>query len=274
MFISEVYLNILLETLRIFKFKIVWTAHNLLPHEKTFRDDIRVVLDLAKKVDIIIMLNSSVADDLIDLNHDLKDKIQVIPQGNYIKYYDFQHKLSNSDKTIYGFVGKIRPYKGLHDLIQIFKEIKCTNIKLQIVGKSNDEKYFQKLVNLSKGDSRITIENRYVQPSNLAKIVSGFDILVLPFTSITNSSTAMLAFSAKKPILAPRIGGMLDYPQNIGIFYDPINRDNLRIAIEKAADEQNNLQKLGENAFEYAKLNDWKNIAKKTVNLYLELAKS
>lgn len=148
------------------------------------------------------------------------------------------------------------------------RSIKNKDIRLSIIGKCNDKKYLNEILNLAGNDKRITIEDRHININELGSQVSKSGIIILPFTSITNSSSAMLAFSAGRPVISPKIGGMLDYPSDTGIYY---NEGQLKSAIIKAIQRRSEWDLLGKNALEYAKNNDWKIISEKTAKIYRDI---
>ena len=270
--VSEVLLSAFLTLIRTMNYKLVWTAHNIVPHERTFIDDHKMALYLASRADKVIFLNNYVADTFIRDLPEIRNKVSIITQGNYLEYYDFGKAKITKDKLVFGFVGQIKPYKGLHLLIPIIQKIKNPRIRLHIVGKCNDQSYLKKLIRLAKSDKRILIENRYIDHKDLGSVVASFGIVVLPFTSITNSSTAMLAFSASRPLISPLIGGMKDYPANTGFYYE--NRGGIEKAIRESITHASRWGILGSNAYKFALKNSWVDISKSTSRIYYDLVSS
>ena len=120
-------------------------------------------------------------------------------------------------------------------------------------------------------DDRISFNNDYVPEENVAGILRNSDVVVLPFTNVTNSSSAILAFSMKKPIIAPRIGMIKDFPEDTGIYYDQNNNIGLKKAMMYAQQSKDRLEALSRKAYAYAKSLDWSTIASNTQRVYASL---
>lgn len=268
MLLSEAYFRAFLTLVNAMRYRLVWTAHNIVPHEKTFMNDQKVIMYLATQADKIIFLNKHVSETYAKNHPEIASKISVIPQGNYLDYYDFGNTESDNSKLVFGFVGRIERYKGLHLLIPIIRRVNNPDIRLRVIGKCIDKIYLRQLHKLASSDNRITIENRFIENDDLGKHISSFGMFVLPYTDITNSSSAMLAFSAGRPILTPRIGGMEDYPKDTGVYYED---GDLAGAINTALDMSKSWNILGKNALSFAKKNDWKMFSKKTVKIYSDM---
>ncbi|MDG6219104.1 MAG: glycosyltransferase, partial [Candidatus Thermoplasmatota archaeon] len=116
---------------KILKKKIAWRVHNRYNHEQLHLDlDLHVSRFLAYFSDLIEVECPNAKEEIIDLfSIENPSKIKIIPMGNYIGAY--QNSISKKeakekigikdDNFAYLYFGKIRPYKGVFNLISAFK---------------------------------------------------------------------------------------------------------------------------------------------------------
>ena len=85
------------------------------------------------------------------------NKFIVIPEGDYKSIYlndasknDSRSKLGlNHEDFILLYLGFIKPYKGIEELIISFKKNKLPNQSLLIAGRAMDQNYFRKIEKLA-----------------------------------------------------------------------------------------------------------------------------
>jgi len=274
MALSEFYLNLFLFSLKIIGFKLIWTVHDLLPHEKTFRDDEAISHKLTTIASELIVLNSDTKETLVTSYKISAEKISLIPLGNYIGYYPNSLKKIKRTGTYFLFFGQVKPYKGIEELISTFKLLSKSDIDLKILGKCIDKKYFKTLTDLVGNNDKIHIENKFTPNNLIGDVFSLADVLVLPFREITNSSSAILAFSMKTPIIAPLIGMIKDFPQNTGFYYELNDAKGLQKSIIKVTKSKEMLLQMSNNAYSYAETLDQKKIAKETIKVYEKIIRT
>tara|TARA_B100001027_G_C16241457_1_gene319671 strand:- start:107 stop:1144 length:1038 start_codon:yes stop_codon:yes gene_type:complete len=199
--------------------KIVWTAHNLLPHNNRYPNIDRLIkIFFAKQVEWIrIFSKKSIAS--FSKNYNVrKDKFIIVPEGCYSSLYKNNTSRSESrtklgldkDEFILLSLGLIKPYKGLENLIKSFKKNRFSNQSLLIVGKSMDKMYFKKIKSLARFEDSIKLMDMFVEPDHLQLYFNAADVVVLPFNSIENSGSVIMAMGFSKPVLAPKMGVIVD----------------------------------------------------------------
>jgi glycosyltransferase involved in cell wall biosynthesis len=262
--------------LRLLRFRIIWTAHNVLPHEPQSDDDVRVGRLLAESASAIIVHSAVNLDSLTSYGFPVQSAV-VIPQGNYVGRYgastttrsDAQQKLgiSTSSRTIL-FFGLIRPYKGIPELLVSWKNLKIEGTLL-IAGACSDEDLIGLIDNTSIGDSSIDARIGFVADDDVPDYFAACDAVCLPFRRITTSSSALLALSFGRPLIAPRIGALEDLPENVGFFYGDETGLTLTDALRQFFDASDqDLSDRMTNARRYAMSLSWSAIAERTFNLY------
>lgn len=115
------------------------------------------------------------------------------------------------------FFGQVRPYKGLEGLIDAAGACMdaCT---LEIVGMQRDTTYATALRTraASFGNVRLDLRDHPIDQGDLETIIDQADGVILPYTSILNSGSAILALSRNRPILVPRLGSLTELHDDFG----------------------------------------------------------
>lgn len=260
-------------------FKIVWTVHNIVPHEIHTSDDLKAAIYLSQKTDVKIVHSQATIDRMEQLGLDIQ-RTNIIPHGNYIGVYSekitrerARQKLNIArDDVVILFFGLIRSYKGLDYLLDTFIKLDASNKRLVIAGRCFDDSLRKKIISAQK-DHNINFYEGYVGDQDVAMYFIASDVVCMPFKSITTSGSVLLALSFGKPIIAPRVGTLVDLPKNVGYLYDPQHRPELEKSLQKAINDKANLKKLGNNARKYAETLSWNKIAEQTYKVYEEVLK-
>lgn len=125
--ISFLYSLTVISLIKLLGFRLVWTVHNLLPHERQTLNDVVIRNFLLKCSDQVIVHSEVVKQKIVELG--ISDqKIQVIPIGPYpvvnlkeIELKTIQREVGvNTDSFVFLFFGVIRENKGVIDLLNAF----------------------------------------------------------------------------------------------------------------------------------------------------------
>jgi beta-1,4-mannosyltransferase len=281
------WLKTILKTLRFFMellvvkglgIKVVWTVHNLSNHEKINSNYERFVSRiLVNFYDQVITHCSAARKSVVELYHlaDHSNKVNVIPHGNYVGCYenritrhDARIKLGYEDDTIlFLFLGSIRPYKGIFELIDVFGKIENSKARLLIVGNSSNELTKKELINRCETDFRVRARLQYVPENEIQVYMNAADVTVFPYTDILTSGSVLLAISFGKAIVVPCIGCIPETLDIHGSFlYDPNDVDGLSRAMQDAL--SSDLETMGQYNRIHAENFNWKKIAQMTLDVY------
>ncbi len=274
-YLSSLYAIYFLFFVKLFGFKLVWTVHNIMPHENQFHNDKLIYNLFYALADAKIVHTEETIKRLADKGFDSKNTY-VIEIGNYLGLYqntiskeEARKKLEIDAKDyVFLFIGMVKKYKGIQDLLKTYsyllgkKHLKDT--KLIIAGKPFDTETTEFISNFAKEEPSILPTLKYIPDNELQVYLNACNSVVLPFKDITTTSSALLAFGFKRAVVAPLIGAITTFPQDTGYYYD--KSEGLIKGLQDAY--KNGTSNKGENAFEYVKTLKWENSAEKTINLY------
>ncbi|RLG25030.1 hypothetical protein DRN76_03270 [Methanosarcinales archaeon] len=226
----------------------------------------------------IISVSEGVKREILENYNVPEDKIAVIPNGVDLEEFSpdpqkrieirNQYNIDENDIVLL-FTGYEFKRKGLEYIIRALPKID-KNVKLFAVGKSNP-KPFQKLAN-KLGVSDNIIFTGFVQ--EISDYYAASDIFVFPTAYEAFSLATLEAVASGLPILATKVNGteeLIDDRHN-GFF---IKRDPADISekINILIEDETLRKQMGKNARETAENYSWDEIARRTMEVYEEVAK-
>ena len=185
----------LLARLRLTRTPLVRTAHNPTPHEPGKKVERALLTWADRQTALVIALNPTTAPigdaPLVTILH-----------GHYIDRFDGYVKAEpQAGRLLY--VGIIRPYKGLGQLLDCFEQTEDDRISLRVVGAPRDEALAARVAEAVSSDHRVSADMRFVSDEQLVAEVTAAELVVLAYTDIHNSGIALVALSLARPILVP-----------------------------------------------------------------------
>ncbi|MET9419004.1 glycosyltransferase family 4 protein, partial [Streptomyces klenkii] len=223
-------------------YTVVWTAHNILPHEPLHPD-----LEMAARRMLCHYSDAVIAHcewAATQVTHLFAPDAQctVIPHGPLQDDYPVvdrstaRQRLSiDNNEFVFLHTGNLRTYKNIEGLVETFREVADrTGSRLIIAGRPWPN-MTERLTDLSSGDSRITVMLGWIDNNRLAELFAAADIAVFPYKTITTSGSVVLAGSLGTPVVAPALGCIPESaaPNSI-ISYDPADSNGLRRAMKTA----------------------------------------
>jgi len=168
------------------------------------------------------------------------------------------------------YVGGLSRHKGVHILINAFKNLKQKNIKLHIVGKGADEEEFKKIA----GSDKRIIFHGFVPDEELMRLYQKANVTVVP--SIWYDNSPMVIYESLMngtPVIGSRIGGIPELVEEgyNGFLFEAGNVDELREILENLIKNPSELKRLEEGAFESVKKYEMDEHIRKLEELYREV---
>lgn len=263
--------------IKIFNIKIIWTVHEILPHEQIFDNDFMAVDLLMKKCSSLVALNRHSFEYLQNKNGE--NKIILIPEGplimpTTIDKEEYRNLLRvQQTKRLIVLAGYLQTYKGLSALLEGAFSLPST-LAIRIAGKA-DAQYQKELeLILSKLKSQnIDIDIAFGSLTNdeYGAYLNCADFVCVPFKQINNSGSINSALCSGVPVLIPNIsslnwvpsGARLDIPYNSDGHF---NFKELFNALEHiSATEYETMRKA---ALLWASTLSWQEAAKQHIDLY------
>lgn len=144
----------------------------------------------------------------------------------------FESSSNFSTKPKVAFMGRIEKYKGIDlfiNSITTYEQNYSLPIEVVIAGNGDFDK---EGLNILK--STITLENRFLEDAEFHKMMSEIDILILPYTSATQSGVGYLAKAYNKKLICTNVGNLPDLIEDItqGFVVKP-NKEDIAKAINE-----------------------------------------
>ena len=168
-------------TLRLLRVRIVWTLHNLGIHEERPDERLNVAIhrQLVRNAGAVIAHCEAAVRAAVDtygLNDGDAGKLQVIPHGNYVDVYGPLVERSAArerlgvpaDVRLFVFIGGVRAYKGITELIEAIRALPAdTNARLIVAGRAFDEAEADAVREAAGDDERITLRLEFIPDEEL-----------------------------------------------------------------------------------------------------------
>ena len=186
-----------------------------------------------------------------------EEKIAVIPNGIDLSEYDdlppknsFKKKLGIDDnKKIILYLGRIHRIKGIDVLVKAFAKVieKWDDVRLVVVGP--DDGYLGELEALIKAlkieDNALILGPLY--GNNKLKAYIDADVYVLPSRYEIFGMTVLEAYACGKPVVASRLGGLMDLVVDgvTGYLFEPGDVEQLAKYILSLINDSNRAEGMG-----------------------------
>jgi glycosyltransferase involved in cell wall biosynthesis len=255
--------------------RVVWTAHNLYPHDRTHHAINRRfrahLVDLATA----IIAHCDAAADAVRAEFHPQAPMFVVPHGNFIDVLpasvtrdDERARLGiPEDAFVYGFIGNLLAYKGLEELIDTFRAVDPGDAWLLISGGVRTE-YGGHLRAYVGDHPRIVLRTfDYAPGEAFVQVLEASDVIVLPFRASTTSGSLVQALSWPRPAIVPAMGCLpAQMRADAGILYPPDDPNGLEDAMRRI--RQIDLGAARAAAWQSATSADWDDIARRHLEAY------
>ena len=166
------------------------------------------------------------------------------------------------------FLGRLVPEKGIHDLIEAYRQLH-TDKRLVIAGGASDSSdYAQRLIRQAAKDPRILFAG-YVQGQTLEELYSNAYLYVLPSYLEGMPLSLLEAMSYGNCCLTSDIPECADVMEAHGVTFQCGNVDDLRARLQRLCDAPEEVAFYRANATDHVCARyDWKDVTQRTLKLY------
>lgn len=197
--------------------RLVWTVHNVLPHECAYPDvEAGLRGDLAARADAVHVMCAETPALAADHYEIPADRVAVIPHGSYVDVYPNivtgeQARLElglDPAHVVLLFLGGIRPYKGIEDLLDAFDIVshERPHHRLVVAGRPGNFHGVDALRARCRAHPAVVEYFEPVADTDLQVFYNAADVAVLPHRQVLNSGGLQLAWSFGRPAIVPRAG--------------------------------------------------------------------
>ncbi|MEN1681506.1 MAG: glycosyltransferase family 4 protein [Planctomycetota bacterium] len=263
--------------------RIVWTAHNLASHEgDSPRLQSFFTWLFTRMCHRLLAHNSACAEVVAEHYGVRRDKVCVVEHANYIN--DYPSGISRDDARrqlgiepgafVFLFVGAIRGYKGVLELIEAFDELGGSKAgggeaRLIVAGKPKTTAIDEEVRAKADAKAGVIYKNEFVPTDEMQVYMAAADVVVLPYRKIFTSGSLLLAASFGKAAIVPDVRtlvGTVDERGTIPFKADDPNGliDAMRLAVAERA----TLEERGQASYASVAPWGWRQMAEATVAAY------
>jgi glycosyltransferase involved in cell wall biosynthesis len=256
-------------TIRALHMRLVWTAHNVLPHDQVFADDVTARVLLVEASTLVLAHSRSALSGLREIGASPR-RSAVIRHGPYAPTVAITSLRTPGEarrQREFLFFGKVQAHKGVEDLITAFSQLPDqVDAHLTIAGECSDDHLRDRLAKLSVcSRNRIVLRLEHIPAEDVTPLLNGADVVVLPYQKITTSGTAVLALCHGRPVVVPNVAALADLPGAAVVRYDGSITSLVGALSRLALVNQEKLGAMSASALAYASEITWKDVAEKTM---------
>jgi len=269
-------------TARLLRYRLLWTVHQVYPHESLDRDlDRHGARLLAGACDLLVAHDRWTAEEVAAKLARRPKAIAVVPHGSYIGVYpegrprdEVRCDLSLPQN---GFVflcfGELRGYKEIELLLAAFSSVPHPSARLVVAGNVKATTVGSSVRAAAEADPRIVSVRGFVAESKVAELFHASDAAVLPRGEPGTSGSLILALSLGLPVVAADVPTVreLTGEGQAGWRFRPHDASSLSTALESAAADPQDARIRGSRARKIAEGLDWTDAARQLATLLREV---
>ena len=206
-------LLIQLDVARLIGTRIVWTVHNLTPHETRFPQiEAWFWKKFRHRVDLFVHLSMGGGQWFRERFPAERDKQHAhlrhpaypMPDSARVDRERARDILGvDQDATMFLMSGTLRPYKNIPAAIQAFRGLQDPDSRLVIAGYVVSDALEREIVAAIDDDARVSTRFGYLEDRDLHTLIRASDLALLPYDGFLNSGVLMRSLSLARPVLVP-----------------------------------------------------------------------
>jgi beta-1,4-mannosyltransferase len=243
-----VHLPRLLDDLKALGARLVWTVHNVLPHDTRFEEqEVALRRDVLERADLVHVMSPRTAE--------LMSGWLTLPDAGSGRLYRCEHpgyhgvypdwvsraqarrRLRIPDGALALLLtGALKPYKGLTELLDALEEVSARRpgeVVLIAAGRPDDTPETAEFVARAAAHPAVRLLPGPVADADVQVLMRAADVVALPYRRCLNSGVLALALTFGRPVLLPATAGVADLVAGgAGLVYDPEPDGALAAAVE------------------------------------------
>jgi glycosyltransferase involved in cell wall biosynthesis len=263
------------------KIKLVYTVHNVLPHD-TGKRFAPVFERIYQKMDALICHTQEAKSRLIGEFAIDPERVRLIPHGPL--FHDSARRSVEAsraqlslpeDATMVLWQGIIEPYKGLDFLLEAWSKIDAPRLNARLflagTGESRLLETIKEQVSRLGLQKSVRLDFRFIPDEELSVYYQASDILVFPYREVTTSGALMTAMAFKKAIVATNLPAFQEVLRDgeSAVFVNHGDVDGFASALRTLIREPEQRERLARGAGSSGNGdNSWSGIARETRQCY------
>ena len=201
--------------------RLVWTVHNVLPHDTEYHEaEVVLARALAAHATVVHVLSEATLEATAPFYRLDPERVVRIPHSSYLGAYpdrisraDARRRLGlGADDKVLLTLGQIRPYKGLARLLDFVEGGQAPDPTLRLLvagslGRHPDGPAFGERLTATP---RVVAHLSRVRDDEIQVWMRAADLAVLPYLRVLNSGAFLLAETFGLPVVAPRVGALAE----------------------------------------------------------------
>ncbi len=200
-----------LATCRLLRVRIVWTVHNLSPHDRDASWAAREAYGLiAHTADVFVAHSHAAAARTRARYPRAEGRLVVVPHGHYIGAHpaattpraELRARLGVPENAFLLLAfGQVRRYKQLAGLTRMVAEADRTDLHLLIAGAPSGDALADELEHARGGSGRVHLDLRRIPGDAVADLYGACDAAVVNHDELFSSGTLLLGLSQGIPVI-------------------------------------------------------------------------
>ena len=231
-----------LRLLRVAGVRVVWTVHNLQPHEPTFPRLYRLLARQTVRAAHAVVVHSAHAGEVVRSELGTPRRLVVAHHSNYVDAYPEPDRALREEgraalgvgeeERVFLCFGRVRAYKRLEEVVAAFAGLDRPDARLVIAGAAGEDELRERLEELAGRDPRVVLELGYADERAASRLHAAADAAVFNYREVFSSGALLLALSMGLPVVAPPGGSVTEIVPPEALV--PIEDGDLRSALEAA----------------------------------------
>lgn len=230
--------------------KIVWTVHNVMPHETVWveqdKEIHQMVADAADALHVMATDSAALTKPFYVLDESKMFRVQhpvyTGTQPDQISQDEARSQLGiEKEEFVFLSFGAIIEYKGYDRLMAVYDQLRGRTrrkTRLIIAGAPTDTELAERVKVWAESKEDVILDVATVPNDKLQVYFRSADLAVCPYWQTMNSGVAMMALTFDLPILGPNSGGFLDVEKmGGGITFNSLNDADLLNKMASFVDE-------------------------------------
>ena len=256
-------------------YRLVWTAHNLLPHNLPLTPLHVLVRRIVIAQADAIIVHCEAGRTQLQRRFAVGKPIDVVPHGTYAGVHPMSLTKVEArdsldipaDRFVYLLLGNISSYKGIDRFVRVFQQQGDAEDVAIIAGRDRAPALTRSLQELSRTDARIRVHAGFIPDNQVQRFLRAADVMVFCFDQVLTSGSVILGMTYGLPVIAPALGCLPELvPPDAGLLYDPADQTGLGNVARKV--KEMDLAAMGARAQSIAAQLRWDDIARRTAAIY------